>query len=98
MIEEKELRAALNKTDLCLRDKNEVLNKLHLSGLVKKEMVIKYGVLFNKVTMKFETCAYNDELIVDNETHTIIAADLELNKAGYLTSKYNEVNRNGETI
>lgn len=39
MIEEKELRAALNKTDLCLRDKNEVLNKLHLSGLVKKEMV-----------------------------------------------------------
>lgn len=54
--------------------------------------------IFNKVTMKFETCAYNDELIVDNETHTIIAADLELNKAGYLTSKYNEVNRNGETI
>lgn len=98
MIKEKELKAALNKTDLCLRDKNEVFKKLSLSGLVKKEVRIKYGVLFNKLTKEFELCAYNNELMAKNEIYTIIAADLDLNKAGFLIKEYNKVNNNGKTI
>lgn len=103
MIKEKELRCALDNNTgelgfLPKHYKKEVVERLIKAGLVKKEMGIKYGVLFNKLTKEFELCAYNNELMDKNETYTIIAADLELNKAGFLTKEYNKVNNNGKTI
>lgn len=93
---EKQIYDALdfgNQVELPLNSfaKDEVVSRLIKAGLVKKETIVKYGVLFNKLTKEFETCAYNDELMIKNTTHVIIAADLELSKASFLTKKYNEV-------
>ena len=96
MIKEKELKAALNKTDLCLRDKNEVFDKLSLSGLVKREE--KYCVVFNSVDMRFKLCKYITKF-VNNEVWTVVKDAMEEEDALELIYHLNGVlDNNGKTI
>lgn len=95
MIKEEELKAALNKTNLCLKYKNEVLNKLSLEGLVERS--VYYGVAYDINIKRFMRYKHLKEHIDPPHYTTINNFFENENDAIELARQCNEVLNNYNT-